>query len=187
MPSGNSPEEAQPWWSRPCGWMPSSCKGLRARCSLFPDLFALDNRPLFSKWRKARDLATQKSLQQKANLYSCLDIQQRAEVYGGLNACHTLCRRRPHLACFALTSGLGSVGSISQIKKQKKRSQSPRVMQLDCWWAFLLCPKQKEWRWAGFPLTMEACLTFHLSCFIPGNVPVLSWSPPPALEGGTEE
>ena len=46
-------------------------------------------------------------------------------MYGGLNACHTLCRRRPHLACFALTSGLGSVGSISQIKKQKKRSQSP--------------------------------------------------------------
>lgn len=104
MPSGNSPEEAQPWWSRPCGWMPSSCKRLRACCSLFPDLFALDNRPLFSKWRKASDLATHKSLKQEASLNSYLDIQQRAEVYGGLNACHTLCRRRPHLACFTLIS-----------------------------------------------------------------------------------
>ena len=186
MPSGNSPEEAQPWWSRPCGWMPSSCKGLRARCSLFPDLFALDNRPLFSKWRTARDLATQKSLQQKASLYSCLDIQQRAEVYGGLNACHTLCRCRPHLACFTLSSRKCRL-HFSDTETEKKRSQSPRVVQLDCWWAFLLCPKQEEWRWGWIPPTMEACLTFHLGCFIPGNVPVLSWSPSPALEGGTEE
>lgn len=89
MPLGNSPEEAQPWWSRPSGWMPSSCKGLRAHCSLFPDLFALDNRPLFSRWRKASDLATQKSLQQKASLNSRLDVQQRAEVCGGL-MCHSL-------------------------------------------------------------------------------------------------
>ena len=172
MPSGNSPEEAQPWWSRPCGWMPSSCKGLRARCSLFPDLFALDNRPLFSKWRKARDLATQKSLQQKASLYSCLDIQQRAEVYGGLNACHTLCRRRPHLACFALTSGLGSVGSISQIKKQKKRPYS-----LQSWWPFLLCPHHKGQQWGWTPHGGPPA--FHQGCFIPENARS-SWSPSPS-------
>ena len=150
MPSGNSPEEAQPWWSRPSGWMPSSCKGLRAHCSLFPDLFALDNRPLFSRWRKVSDLATQKSLQQKASLNSCLDVQQRAEVYGGL-MCHSLQASGTPCLLYSHISSRKCRLHLSDKETEKERSQSPGVMQLHCWCTFLLCPKQKEQRWRWIP------------------------------------
>ena len=132
MPSGpsNSPEEAQPWRSRSFGWRPSLWEGLRACCYFLLWIISsctVSFVEMEDLYRKAGDLATQKSTTENSLIF-CLVPEQRATVYGGLSISHPLCRLCPYLSCCSLTSALGSVGSIFQIKKQKKRSYSLRVL-----------------------------------------------------------
>lgn len=132
MPSGpsNSPEEAQPWRSRSFGWRPSLWEGLRACCYFLPWIISsctVSFVEMEDLYRKAGDLATQKSTTENSLIFRLVP-EQRATVYGGLSISHPLCRLCPYLSCCTLTSALGSLGSIFQIKKQKKRSYSLRVL-----------------------------------------------------------
>ena len=130
------------------GWTPVCGKGCEHAAIFYPGLF-LVAQFLFSKWRAfgGRLLIWHlKSQQQKTSLLFCLLPEQRAAVCAGLSIGHPLCRLCPRRSCCGLTSALGSVGSIFQRKKQKKRSCS-----LQSWWHFLLCSHHKGQQWGWTP------------------------------------
>ena len=147
--------------------MPSLWEGLRACCYFLPWIISsctVSFVTMEDLYRKAGDLEL-KSQQQKTSLLFCLVPEQRATVYGGLSISHPLCRLCPYFSCCTLTSALGSVGSIFQMKKQKKRSYSLRVL-VD--FSFLPPPQGAA---VGLDPPMEAHLPFHQGCFIPENGP----------------
>ena len=149
-------------------WMNAKFVGRAESMLLFSTLDYFQLQFLLSKWRTftGRLVIWQlKNQQQKTSLLFCLVPEQRATVYGGLSISHPLCRLCPYLSCFSLTSALGSVGSIFQMKKQKKRSYSLRVL-VD--FSFLPPPQGAA---VGLDPPMEAHLPFHQGCFIPENGP----------------
>ena len=149
-------------------WMNAKFVGRAESMLLFSTLDYFQLQFLLSKWRTftGRLVIWQlKSQQQKTSLLFCLVPEQRATVYGGLSISHPLCRLCPYLSCCTLTSALGSVGSIFQMKKQKKRSYSLRVL-VD--FSFLPPPQEAA---VGLDLPTEAHLPFHQGCFIPENGP----------------
>ena len=126
--------------------MPSLWEGLRACCYFLPWIISsctVSFVTMEDLYRKAGDLEL-KSQQQKTSLLFCLVPEQRATVYGGLSISHPLCRLCPYFSCCTLTSALGSVGSIFQMKKQKKRSYSLRVL-VD--FSFFSHHKGQQWGW----------------------------------------
>ena len=149
-------------------WMNAKFVGRAESMLLFSTLDYFQLQFLLSKWRTftGRLVIWQlKNQQQKTSLLFCLVPEQRATVYGGLSISHPLCRLCPYLSCCTLTSALGSVGSIFQMKKQKKRSYSLRVL-VD--FSFLPPPQEAAVR---LDLPTEAHLPFHQGCFIPENGP----------------
>ena len=126
--------------------MPSLWEGLRACCYFLPWIISsctVSFVTMEDLYRKAGDLEL-KSQQQKTSLLFCLVPEQRATVYGGLSISHPLCRLCPYFSCCTLTSALGSVGSIFQMKKQKKRSYILRVL-VD--FSFFSHHKGQQWGW----------------------------------------
>ena len=149
-------------------WMNAKFVGRAESMLLFSTLDYFQLQFLLSKWRTftGRLVIWQlKNQQQKTSLLFCLVPEQRATVYGGLSISHPLCRLCPYFSCCTLTSALGSVGTIFQMKKQKKRSYSLRVL-VD--FSFLPPPQEAA---VGLDLPMEAHLPFHQGCFIPENGP----------------
>ena len=149
-------------------------EGLRACCYLLPWIISSCTVSFLEMEGLTRRLVIWhlKSQQQKTSLLFCLLPEQRAAVCAGLSIGHPLCRLCPRRSCCGLTSALGSVGSISQIKKQKKRPYS-----LQSWWPFLLCPHHKGQQWGWTPHGGPPA--FHQGCFIPENARS-SWSPSPS-------
>ena len=162
--------------------MPSLWEGLRACCYFLPWIISsctVSFVTIEDLYRKAGDLEL-KSQQQKTSLLFCLVPEQRATVYGGLSISHPLCRLCPYLSCFSLTSALGSVGSIFQMKKQKKRSYSLRVL-VD--FSFFSHHKGQQWGW--IPPWRPTCPSIR-GASSQKMAPVIMVTFP-FLEGGTEE
>ena len=157
-------------------WMNAKFVGRAESMLLFSTLDYFQLQFLSSKWRTftGRLVIWQlKSQQQKTSLLFCLVPEQRATVYGGLSISHPLCRLCPYLSCCTLTSALGSVGSIFQMKKQKKRSYSLRVL-VD--FSFLPPPQEAAVGldpYGGPPALPSGVL--H-----PRKWPQSSWSPSPS-------
>ena len=162
--------------------MPSLWEGLRACCYFLPWIISsctVSFVTIEDLYRKAGDLEL-KSQQQKTSLLFCLVPEQRATVYGGLSVSHPLCRLCPYLSCCTLTSALGSVGSIFQMKKQKKRSYSLRVL-VD--FSFFSHHKGQQWGW--IPPWRPTCPSIR-GASSQKMAPVIMVTFP-FLEGGTEE
>ena len=162
--------------------MPSLWEGLRACCYFLPWIISsctVSFVTMEDLYRKAGDLEL-KSQQQKTSLLFCLVPEQRATVYGGLSISHPLCRLCPYLSCCTLTSALGSVGSIFQMKKQKKRSYSLRVL-VD--FSFFSHHKGQQWGW--IPPWRPTCPSIR-GASSQKMAPVIMVTFP-FLEGGTEE
>ena len=162
--------------------MPSLWEGLRACCYFLPWIISsctVSFVTMEDLYRKAGDLEL-KSQQQKTSLLFCLVPEQRATVYGGLSISHPLCRLCPYLSCCTLTSALGSVGSIFQMKKQKKRSYSLRVL-VD--FSFFSHHKGQQWGWT--PPWRPTCPSIR-GASSQKMAPVIMVTFP-FLEGGTEE
>ena len=162
--------------------MPSLWEGLRACCYFLPWIISsctVSFVTIEDLYRKAGDLEL-KSQQQKTSLLFCLVPEQRATVYGGLSISHPLCRLCPYFSCCTLTSALGSVGSIFQMKKQKKRSYSLRVL-VD--FSFFSHHKGQQWGW--IPPWRPTCPSIR-GASSQKMAPVIMVTFP-FLEGGTEE
>ena len=164
-------------------WMNAKFVGRAESMLLFSTLDYFQLQFLLSKWRTftGRLVIWQlKNQQQKTSLLFCLVPEQRATVYGGLSISHPLCRLCPYFSCCTLTSALGSVGSIFQMKKQKKRSYSLRVL-VD--FSFFSHHKGQQWGW--IPPWRPTCPSIR-GASSQKMAPVIMVTFP-FLEGGTEE